>query len=330
MGKDRGVEPHVSRRDFATMLAQRAFAEFREDHCPQLASSIAYHVLFSIFPLAIVAVGATSIVLHATGLQASLVDSIVATVPLSADGDRQLRELLLGATSRAGGLGLLAIVGLVYSASGMMTSLRFALNRAWDVEAVRPFLLGKLIDLGLVFLVATLGLCSLGLTIALRFVDKHAAASGLPGVGWLLWAVSIAVPLAVGFVVILFLYRAVPAAEVRVRDAWPAALLVAVLLVVGENLFALYVGNFANYNVVYGSLGAVIAFMFFVYLASDLFLLGAEMASEWPRVRSALERGETPQPGPPLARKVRTALSALWTRGRAAETDADDETGRAA
>ena len=76
-----------------------------------------------------------------------------------------------------------------------------------------------------------------------------------------------------------------PRRRVRVQDAWPVALLVAVLLVLLQNLFALYVGNFAHYNAIYGSLGAVIAFMFFVYLAAELFLLGAELASEWPRVR---------------------------------------------
>ncbi len=205
-----------------------------------------------------------------------------------------------------------------------------ALNEAWDVDEVRPFLRGKLIDIGLVAVVATLALGSLGLTLALRFAGRHASASGVPGLGWASWVVGIGVPLVVGFAVVLFLYRVVPAAEVRLRDAWPAALLVAVLLVLAENLFAVYVGNFANYNAVYGSLGAVIAFMFFVYLASELFLLGAEVASEWPRVRASLARGEPPQDGPPLGEQVRDALRGLWVRRRQEEAGAGEESDRAA
>ena len=252
---------------FAGVISRRGccggrWREFAEDQCSQHAASIAYHVLFSLFPLAIVLAGASSLVLHATGSRADVVDTIVRNLPLSASGARDIRGLLLGATSSTAGLGLIAIVGLVYSASGMMTALRTALNQAWDVQQPRPFLKGKLIDLGLVFAVATLGLGSLALTIAARFLSAHAA---LPASAS--WAASVLGPLVLAFGVSLFLYRVIPAAEVRLRDTWPAALIIAALLVVLQNLFALYVGNFAHYNAIYGSLGAVIAFMFFVYLA---------------------------------------------------------------
>ncbi len=311
------------RRDFAARLLRRSLAQFAEDQCSQHAASIAYHVLFSLFPLAIVLAGASSLVLHATGSRADVIDTIVRNLPLSASGARDIRGLLLGATSSTAGLGLIAIVGLVYSASGMMTALRTALNQAWDVQQPRPFLKGKLIDLGLVFAVATLGLGSLALTIAARFLSAHAA---LPASAS--WAASVLGPLVLAFGVSLFLYRVIPAAEVRLRDTWPAALIIAALLVVLQNLFALYVGNFAHYNAIYGSLGAVIAFMFFVYLGAELFLLGAEIASEWPKVRRELERGDTPQDQPPLASQIRAALRGLWVRGddqtRADKASEDD------
>lgn len=308
------MDADVSRRDFGVQLAKRSLAEFLDDRCPQLAASIAYHVLFSIFPLVIVLAGISGIVLHATGSQGDAVDAIVRNVPLSGDGRRQLRHLLLGATGNLSALGLVGLVGLVYSASGMMAAIRTALNEAWDVDEVRPFLRGKLVDVGLVFLVALLSLASLGLTVALHVIG---------GGGWLVF--SLAVPLVVGFGVVLFLYRVVPAAEVRLAEAWPAAFLVAVAFMAAENLFALYVGNFGNYNAVYGSLGAVIAFMFFVFISSELFLLGAEMASEWPRVRRALARGEVQQePGAPLKQQVREALLGLWVTRRQEEAGADD------
>ena len=304
----------VGRRDFGLHLARRSLAEFLDDHCPQLAASIAYHVLFSIFPLVIVLAGISGIALHATGSQREAVDTVVRNVPLSESGQRQLRHLLLGATGNLSALGLAGVVGLVYSATGMMAAIRTALNEAWDVDEVRPFLRGKLIDVGLVFLVALLSLASLGLTVALHVVG---------GGGWIVF--SLLVPLVVGFGVVLFLYRVVPAAEVRLGDVWPAALLVALAFMAAENLFALYVGHFGHYNAIYGSLGAVIAFMFFVYLSSELFLLGAEVASEWPRVRRAFARGEVEQQeGPPLSQQLREALLGLWVRRRQREAGVDD------
>ena len=253
-------------------FAKRSLAEFLDDGCPQLAASIAYHVLFSIFPLAIVAGGASGIVLDAIGSRASTVDSVVRALPLSASGRDQVRQLLLGATGHLGALGLIGVVGLVYAASGMMSAIRSALNQAWDGAEKRPYLRGKLIDVGLVALMAPVALATLGLTILV-----HVAVGG----GWLV--VSVAAPLLLAFAVVLFLYLVVPAADVRVAQAWPAALIVAALFTALENGFAFYVGHFGHYNAIYGSLGGAVAFMFFVYLSAQLFLLGAEIASEWPR-----------------------------------------------
>jgi membrane protein len=292
-----------TRRQFATLLVERSLSEFADDGCSQLAASIAYHVLFSIFPLAIVLAALSGLVLNATGSQATVVDTIVRNVPLSESGDDQLRTLLLGATGNLSAVGLVGIVGLLYSASGMMAALRAALNGAWDVEQRRPYLRGKLVDVGLVFLVALVAIASLGLTIALRFVGTDSGAS---------WAPSLLGPLVLAFGVVLFLFRVVPAADVRVHDAWAPALFVAATFTAAENLFALYVGHFGRYNAVYGSLGAVIAFMFFVYLVSQVFLLGAEAAAEWPRVRASLAGGEADEPGRPLAGRLRQGVAGLW------------------
>jgi membrane protein len=55
--------------------------------------------------------------------------------------------------------------------------------------------------------------------------------------------------------------------------------------------FSVYVAHLAHYNRVYGPLGAIVAFLFFVYLASSVFLFGAEVASEYPRLPANPLRG---------------------------------------
>ncbi len=294
-------------REFLPRLARRSMAEFLDDHCAQYASSIAYHVLFSLFPLAIVLAGVFGIVVRATGSQADVVDTIVRNVPLSPSGDRQLRTLLTGATGNLSALGLIGIVGMVYAASGMMASIRLALNAAWDVDESRPFLRGKLVDIALVFGAAGLALASLALTVGLRTIGS------LGGLGN---GLAIVAPLLTAFGVVVLLYRIVPAADVQLGDAVPGALLVACIFVVLENLFAIYVQHFAHYNAVYGSLGAVIAFMFFVYLSSLAFLFGAEVASEWPRVREneRVDRSPTPGEEPTFTEQLVRVVKSLWVR----------------
>jgi membrane protein len=319
-----GTSP-VGRRELLAKLAQRSLAEFLDDHCPQLAAAIAYHVLFSIFPLAIVLAGIFGIVVDATGVQADVVDAIVRNVPLSADGAARLRRLLEQSTGGLSALGLIGVVGLVYAASGMMASIRLALNEAWDVVEYRPFLRGKLIDVGLVFGTAVVAVVSVGLTIAARTAGDAAAQVGIDlRSGWVTWILAVAVPLVFSFGIVLFLYVTIPAVDVPLGDAWPGALLASCGFVLTENLFAVYVSHFANYNAIYGSLGAVVAFMFFVYLSSMVFLLGAEVASELPRVRRTLERGESEQ-GPPLSVQAREILKGLWGRRRQEENRREEE-----
>ena len=206
-----------------------------------------------------------------------------------------------------------------------MSAIRLALNQAWDVDEYRPLLRGKLIDVGLVFVTAIFVLGSLALTVAVRTVGDAAAHAGVdPGAGWATWLLGLVVPLVLSFAVVLFLYWAIPAVEVRIAETWPAALLTACFFVLTENLFAVYVQHFANYNAIYGSLGAVIAFMFFTYLSSMVFLLGAEIASEWPRVRETLERGDV-EKGPPAKIQARQAFKGLWVRQRQEEGRREQE-----
>jgi membrane protein len=176
----------------------------------------------------------------------------------------------------------------------MMAALRLALRLAWDEDSPRPFLRGKAVDILLVIGVSLVGLLSVGLTVAARTVGNLTEDLGPVSVvsPWVEWTFAVAIPLVLSFLTVLFLYRVVPPAEVRLRDSWVPALFVATAFVLIQNLYAVYLQHFGNYNAIYGSLAAIVAFLFFIYVVSNVFLLGAELASEWPRTRLLLERGE--------------------------------------
>jgi membrane protein len=312
------------RRRLAIQLAQRSLAEFADDHCAQFAASISYHVLFSLFPLAILLTAVFGIVVRTTGVQADVIDAIAGALPLSDSGTDEIRQLLRGATSDLSTLGLIGIVGVLYSASGMMAAIRAALNNAFDAGQPRPFLKGKLIDVGLVGGAAVAATASLASTIAVQVIGHQPHADAQVGTGgWSSWVLGIAVPLVLSFAIVLGLYRFVPATRVRARHAVPVASGVACTFVLSENLFALYVRHFADYNAIYGSLGAIVAFMFFVYLTSMVFLLGAEVTSEWPRAALAVERGST-EPAAPFREQVRQFLRGLWVEERKREQERED------
>lgn len=286
---------------WAQRWGRRLWREFRDDHCQQMAAAISYHVLFSIFPLSIAAVGVLGLVAHGADETDTIVGKITKVVPLSDQGEQQVHDLLASLQGSVGALGLLGIVGVLYSASGVMAAVRTALNIAWDTDERRPFLRGKGVDLLLVAAVFVL----LAVAVVVTAVTSYARGTSrdLPH---LLAILTGPVATAASFVVVvallagtfLFLYRVVPAVPTRVRDIWPGAVFAAVAFEALQYGFSAYLAHFAHYNRVYGSLGAVIAFLFFVYLVNLAFLLGAEVASERPRLRAeaAAERSSVQVP----------------------------------
>ena len=96
--------------------------------------------------------------------------------------------------------------------------------------------------------------------------------------------IAIMASFAVVFGVYLMMYRFVPSSEAKVRTVWVGALVAAPGFEALEYGFSVYVDHFAHFDRVYGSLGAVVAFLFFVYLNASVFLFGAEVASEYARL----------------------------------------------
>lgn len=272
------------------LLARRSVTEFRDDQCLQLAGSIAFHVLLSIFPLLIVVVALFGILSDSATVRDTVVDTITTYIPLSDSGRADLANLLSQLQGGASALGLLGLVGVVVSAGGMMGSVRRALTLAWDAEEHRPFLRGKAFDLVLVAGATVVLGGSFVLTIGVRLATQtgYDATGKLAFLAPLLsssrWVVGLVAPMLMAFALFAFLYSVVPAVPTKFVEVWPGALVAAVLFQILKELFAVYLANFAHYGAVYGSLGAVAAFIFFVFLSANVLLFGAEIAAEYPRL----------------------------------------------
>ena len=275
----------------AKTLGRRTVQEFFADHCTQLAASMSYYVLFSIFPLAILVVSITGLILTDAGLRERVVEALLEALPVSAGAGREDLEALIDPIARGrSAVGLISILGLAWGASGMMGALRYALDTAWDHEYRRPFVRGKLIDLGLVLGVGgllTLSIASTMLLQVARGVSGDVADALGPfgsGANAAVAAIGLLAPFLLTTATFVLVFKLVPSVHVRTRDALAGALLSALLFELLKHGFAFYLRNFSNYDAVYGSLGATIALLFFVYLSACTLLIGAELAAEWPRV----------------------------------------------
>ncbi|HEU4657319.1 MAG TPA: YihY/virulence factor BrkB family protein [Capillimicrobium sp.] len=289
---------------------------------PQFAAAIAFYALFAIFPLAILVVVAFGVVIGDDDAREHVVTFLLDNLPLSADqGRRDLERLLAGVTRDTGALGAVGIGGLVLSASGLMGAARSALNEAFDADLTaprRPPLQGKALDVLLVFGAGLVIGLSLVLTVAVQVAARKSAELDWLGsfggtlADWLL-KLGPLIPVLLALAVFWTLYVVVPMRRVRFRDVWPGAVVAALGYELVKTGFGVYLDGFADYSAVYGSLGAVVAFLVFVLLAAGVFLLGAEVAARWPAVRDAGE-DDLLAPGEPIGPRVRRLLVGLARR----------------
>ena len=299
------------------LLTVRSLSEFTDDHCPQLAASMSYYIFFSVFPLAILLVSILGVLLTDDSLREQVVDSLYDLLPAGA-GREDLEALIDPIASGRSAVGVVSVVGLIWAATGMMSALRFSLDTVWDLEFRRPFVRGKLVDLGLVLGVGGLLALSIGSTAVLqvgREVSEAIANSLGPfgaDTGGIFSVLVLLTPFLLSWITFSIIYIVVPSVTVRWRDVLPGALVGALLFEGLKYGFSVYLRNFSNYDAVYGSLGAAIALLFFVYLGACVLLFGAEIAAEWPRVMQGHydEEGEEAGDGP----GVRERLVALVQR----------------
>ena len=272
------------------MITRRSASEFVDDHCTQMAAAISYFVLFSLFPLLILVAGILGIVLRNAELETKFVNTAIEYIdnfPISESELPEVIEKMTGAGSIA--LTSLGFIGLIWSGSNMFGVVRRSLNIAYDIDGSRPLVHQKLLDLAMLaslFLFFVASVVATGILRAAReqsetFPILGSYAEQL-GPGWHL--ISVLLPMVFSFAAFLLLYWIVPAVHVKPRHVWPGALVAAILFEAAKLGFSLYVENFSNYEVVFGSLSLVVIFLFWVFISANIMLFGAEVASEYPRV----------------------------------------------
>jgi membrane protein len=89
----------------------------------------------------------------------------------------------------------------------------------------------------------------------------------------------------VSAVTFLVLYKFIPNTKTRWRYIWPGALVAAIAFEIAKTLFIFYLQNFAGYESIYGSVGSVIIFLLWVYISAFVLILGAELSSEYGKMR---------------------------------------------
>jgi membrane protein len=284
----------LSMRDYFAILA-RAGKEAMADRITNLAAALAYYSFLAIPSLLLVAVGVFSLVASPDAVT-TIIEKLEGIVPREAltlidDSLRRVTE------SQAGSGIALAVLGGVlalWSLTGAMDTLMWALNTAYEREETRGFVKRRLTALAMVVLM----LVAFALVFGLLVLGPHlsgwiGSAVGLEAfVDWLWWTAQwpiLILGLLLAFATILYLGPNVD--HPRWQFITFGTILAVVVWLLASGAFAVFVSQFGSYNKAWGSLAAVIITLTWLWLSGLALLLGAEVNAEAERSRE-LRRGE--------------------------------------
>ncbi|MEJ2207849.1 MAG: YihY/virulence factor BrkB family protein [Anaerolineae bacterium] len=263
-------------------LVRRTIESFGQARSAQSAAGMAYYAFFSLFPLTLFLVSVVSTIFVQERQQAmtEVINLIRRAIPISPGLIRDNVQQVLDAR---GTVGVIGAVGTLWSATGFFSILSTNINRAWPGAEPRNFFEQRLVALSMIAILLVLLVLSLASTAILNILSpwQIPLLDSFSLQETLLWRiVSSVVPWFFAFLLFLALYRWTPNIHVSWRAAGWAALVVSLVWQLAASTFAWYVSSgLARYQLVYGSLGTIIALLFWIYLTSWFTLFGAHLSA---------------------------------------------------
>lgn len=270
-------------------MTREVVDELQADQPLHLAAALSYYTLLSLAPLLIVVVSIAGLALGREAVEGRLVDEMRGMIGQS--GAEVIQTILSNAEGPKRGIVALTIglVTLVIGATTALIELQSALNRIWDVKAEakvkRHFLWSlvrdRILSLAMIFTFGFLLLVSLVISTALT-----AAGTWLEGrvaLQPVVWqVVNTIISFGIVTVFIAMIFKFLPDAKIRWRDVWFGAVITSILFAVGKYAIGLYLGR-ASVGSAYGAAGSVVVLMAWIYYASLIFFVGAEITHVYTR-----------------------------------------------
>lgn len=259
------------------------YKESSEDRIAEGAAVLAFYLTLAIFPTMIL-IMAVIPYLPVHEVDRAIMDLLGQAMPPEAAG--MFTDVVSEVTSeQRGGLLSFGILGTLWATSTGMYAVMKQLNIAYDVPQPRSFVRARLVAMGLSMLFVGVVLVAFSLIVlggvlqdwmAVRVGFRQALLWFFAALRWVIILVTLLGAFALTYYV---------APNRRQRLAWvmPGSVVGAGVLIAASLGFSWYVRNFADYSAVYGSIGAVIALMLWLYFAGLALLIGSQVNALWER-----------------------------------------------
>lgn len=270
----------------AFSLLKETFQEWKDDDALDLGAALSYYTIFSLAPLLLAVISIAGLVFGREAVQGQLVGQIQGLV--GQQGAEAIQTMIANAGRHGSGVlaTVIAVVTILFGATGVFGQLQKTLNKIWDVEpkpgaGVKGLLKARALAFGMIIGIGFLLLVSLAVSALLSGLDSYLA--GLfPGAAIVLRILSFVLSFAVVTLLFAMIYRVLPDVEISWKDVWVGAAVTALLFTIGKYLIGLYLGH-SSVASVYGAAGSLVVVLLWVYYSSQILFFGAEFTQVYAR-----------------------------------------------
>ena len=254
-----------------------------EDNCLSRGAAIAYYTVFSLAPVLIIVIAIAGFVFGADAARGALVGQIDSL--MGREGGEAVQAMIASASNqnRSGWAGVVGLITLLITASGVFSELQAALNTIWRTKprtgTITRLVRARLVSLGLVMTLGFLLLVSLVVSTALSAIGPWLDGM-FPGAQVLMQVLSFCVSLILVALLFALIYKLLPDTSLAWRDVIAGAFATAILFDVGKFLISLYLGS-SSVTSSFGAAGALALLLLWIYYSSQIFLIGAEFTRSW-------------------------------------------------
>ena len=260
-----------------------ARARWAEEDGDQRAAAFAYYLLLSLLPLVFLLVSAGSLFVEREVATREVVKWIERYVPLTGEQESGAVAKIYSVLEKRGAVSLAAFPLLLLGSMKFLRTLIRTTNRIWHAPTYNWWRL-PLKSLGL--LGVTLGAAFLGILLpGIARLTRSWLATHLEFPNWVFTLTFNLIPWLVMFGGVILIYRLAPSRPTKFSEVWIGGLVATVLIWTCEWLFLVYAAHFAQFNVLYGALGGVMAFLLWIYLSSCVGVFGVCICAAQAEVR---------------------------------------------
>lgn len=268
-------------------LLKTTFDEWLTDNTLRMAAALAFYTIFSLAPVLMISIGITGAIYGEDAARARIVEELQSLIGV--EGGAAIEQVAHNASLGRGNLWaiLFGVVTMIVGSTAVFGELQAALNQIWDVEAHpdRNVIKGMMHDRARSFLIA-LGVAFL-LMVSLVLSAALTAAHGRLSqwridMHWV-WEVSnVASSLLIVAVLFMMIFKLLPDAKIRWRDAMVGAMVTSLLFNAGKGLIGLYLGRTAIGSA-YGAAGSFVVLLVWIYYSALICFFGAEFTQVYTR-----------------------------------------------